>query len=49
MCWLDDDDGLQAVLSCGRPRDVVAARNRRQPTSGAFPDGPLGDSVMRTP
>ena len=26
MCWLDDDDGLQAVLSCGRPRDVVAAR-----------------------
>lgn len=26
MCWLDEDDGLAAVLACDRPRDAMGAR-----------------------
>lgn len=26
MCWLDEDDGLAAMLACDRPRDAMAAR-----------------------
>jgi 3-phenylpropionate/trans-cinnamate dioxygenase ferredoxin reductase subunit len=56
MCWLDEDDGLAAVLACDRPRDAVGARKlqaadptgspRMSPARLADPEVALRDAAI---